>query len=79
MRLDYTRKSFQIQALQPLLLEKSLIKPELQLTSVVMRMAVIRSLFGLLVLYRDHVVLFKITSNILKIRASFGAGIQQPG
>jgi hypothetical protein len=50
-------------------------KLELLLISVVIRIAVINSLFGSLANHNNLVVLHKIIYMFLKIRASFGVGI----
>jgi hypothetical protein len=56
-------------------LAKKLTKLELLLISVIMRIAVINSLFGLLANYNDLVVLYKIIYIFLKIRVTFSIRI----
>jgi hypothetical protein len=79
MRLDFFRKRYRILVLQPLQLEKSLTKLELQLTFAVMKTGVINFLFGSLVKQKGHVALLKIMFKILKIWGFFGVQIQQLG
>jgi hypothetical protein len=79
MKLDFFGKGSRIQVSRPLQLGRSLIGVELLSTSVVMRMPVIKSLFGFLGKHKDLVALLKIISLVLKTKDSFGVEILQLG